>query len=83
MGAACPERLLVDNPEGGRRRFPLAQLTHLELEELRHLIGVQQLTVNKLNEYVRDCRDPQLKAHFQHLASTCHQDTQRLMGFLG
>lgn len=61
----------------------MAQLTMLELEELRHLIGEERLAVDKLNEYVRNCRDPQLKSHLQHLASVCNQNTQRLMAFLG
>ena len=61
----------------------MAQLTMLELEQLRHLIGQEQLIVNKLNEYVRNCRDPELKSQLQQLASTCHDNSLRLMGFLG
>ncbi|MEW6049283.1 MAG: hypothetical protein AB1609_22900 [Bacillota bacterium] len=61
----------------------MAHLTMMELDTLRHMIGEQRLCVDKLNHYAQHCLDPELKNHFQHLASLCNQNVQKLMGFLG
>ncbi|HEY8426224.1 MAG TPA: hypothetical protein VIK73_09465 [Limnochordales bacterium] len=61
----------------------MAHLTALELEQLRHIIGEQKLTVEKLNAYSQACRDPELKQQVEHIARQANDNVQRLMTFLG
>ncbi|WP_044893254.1 hypothetical protein [Bacillus alveayuensis] len=58
------------------------QLTHLELENLRHLIGDHGTVANKLDAYAQACQDPQLKQIFQRDAQQARASQQKLMGFL-
>lgn len=58
------------------------QLTHLELENLRHLIGGHATVTNKLEQYAQACQDPQLKQMLQRDAQQSRTTQQRLMGFL-
>lgn len=67
----------------GEEGTGVARITQLELEQLRHLIGEQKLAAEKLNDYARTCRDPQLKQYAEHVARQCGDHVQRLMGFLG
>ncbi|WP_324717989.1 hypothetical protein U7230_06900 [Carboxydochorda subterranea] len=61
----------------------MAHLTMMELDTLRHFIGEERLAVEKLNLYVQNCRDPELRNHLQHLANECNNNVQKLLGFLG
>lgn len=58
------------------------QLTQLELENLRHLIGGHGTVVNKLESYAQSCQDPQLKQMLERDAQQARATQQRLMGFL-
>ncbi|RLL43672.1 hypothetical protein D8M04_12165 [Oceanobacillus piezotolerans] len=58
-------------------------LTELELENLRHIIGGHGMIANKLDAYAQSCTDPQLKAMLQKDAQDARQAKQQLMNFLG
>lgn len=58
-------------------------LTELEVENLRHLIGGHGLVVKKLETYAQNCADPELKAILQRDAQAAKQSQQQLMTFLG
>lgn len=60
----------------------MSQLTQMELETLRHLIGEEQLAMTKYRAYSESCQDTSLKNQFQQLARTAEQDYQSLMNFL-
>ncbi len=58
-------------------------LTELEVENLRHLIGGHTTVVNKLETYLQHCTDPQLKQMMQQDAQSAKTTKENLMNFLG
>lgn len=58
-------------------------LTELEVENLRHIIGSHGMIANKLASYAQNCTDPQLKEMFQKDAQAARQAQQQLLGFFG
>nr|WP_144925621.1 hypothetical protein [Paenibacillus bovis] len=58
-------------------------LTELEVENLRHLIGAHGLVTKKLETYAQSCQDPELKNILQRDAQAAKQAQQHLMTFLG
>ncbi|EEM03373.1 hypothetical protein bmyco0002_42100 [Bacillus pseudomycoides] len=61
----------------------MPNLTELELENLRHLIGGHATVANKLDQYAHQCTDPQLKQMLQQDAQAARNTKQQLMSFLG
>lgn len=66
-----------------RKVFIMPNLTELELENLRHLIGGHTTVANKLDQYAQQCTDPQLKQMLQQDAQAARNTKQQLMSFLG
>lgn len=60
----------------------MSELNHLELQNLRHLIGAHDNTYQKLNTYAQDAKDPQVKATFEKSAQDAQNTKQKLMSFL-
>ena len=60
----------------------MANLSELELQNLRHLIGGYDTTHCKLNEYASACEDKQVKQFFEKGAQTAMDNKNTLMGFL-
>lgn len=58
-------------------------LTELEVENLRHLIGGHGLIANKLALYGQNCTDPQLKTIFETDGQAAKQAQQKLLAFFG
>ena len=58
-------------------------LNHLELQNLRHLIGSHQTMQKKFDFYASEVQDPQCKQMFQQSAKACQQTSEKLMTFLG
>ncbi|GEN56568.1 hypothetical protein GCM10012290_11700 [Halolactibacillus alkaliphilus] len=61
----------------------MSNLTTLEVEHLRHLIGGHGLITTKLKAYAENCRDPELQALLESDAAAASQAQQKLMTFLG
>lgn len=59
------------------------QLNHLELQNLRHLIGSHETACQKLNTYAQQATDPQIKQMFQKSAQDAQNTKNKLMTFLG
>jgi hypothetical protein len=57
-------------------------LTELELEHLRSLIGGHGNVAKKLEVYAHSCNDPELKAIFVRDAQAAKQAQQDLMSYL-
>ncbi|NLC10980.1 MAG: hypothetical protein GX767_01830 [Firmicutes bacterium] len=53
-----------------------------ELQNLRHLIGSHETCANKLEQYAKQCSDPQCKQMFQQSAQSARQTKQKLLSFL-
>ncbi|WP_252502394.1 hypothetical protein [Sporosarcina sp. Marseille-Q4943] len=57
-------------------------LTELEVENLRHLIGEHSLITKKLEFYAQNCQDPELQSIFQRDAQAAKENQQQLLTFL-
>lgn len=51
----------------------MTQLTTLEVEHLRHLIGGLGMTVKKVHSYAKSCSDPTLKTLLENDANAASQ----------
>lgn len=60
----------------------MADLSLVELQNLRHLIGAHETSYQKLNNYASQCVDPQIKQMFTKSAQDALNTKQKLMSFL-
>ena len=60
----------------------MANLTQVELQHLRHLIGTHETAYQKLNAYSNQVQDVQIKQMFTKSAQDALNTKQVLMGFL-
>lgn len=60
----------------------MADLSEVELQNLRHLIGAHETSYNKLTAYSSQAVDPQIKQLFNKAAQDSLNTKQKLMGFL-
>lgn len=60
----------------------MANLTQVELQNLRHLIGAHDTSYQKLNSYASNCVDPQVKQLFTKSAQDALTTKQKLLSFL-
>lgn len=63
-------------------RKTMANLTQLELQNLRHLISSYETSYQKLNTYASQAVDPQIKQIFTKSAQDTLNTKQKLMSFL-
>lgn len=61
----------------------MSNLTELEVENLRHIIGGHGMIANKLAFYGQNCIDPQLKTIFETDGQAAKQAEQKLLAFFG
>ena len=60
----------------------MANLSELELQNLRHLICGYDTTKCKMQDYASTTQDPQLKQFFEQGAKGAAQNKEQLMQFL-
>ena len=60
----------------------MADLSVLDLQNLRHLIGGYDTCHCKLTEYASQSKDPEVKQLFQAAANSAMKNKQELMKFL-
>ena len=60
----------------------MANLTQVELQHLRYLIGAHETAYEKLNSYSSQAVDPQIKQMFSKSAQDALNTKQKLMSFL-
>ena len=60
----------------------MAEISILDLQNLRHLIGGYETTHCKMTAYAEQANDPQIKQLFQDAANSAMQNKQDLMRFL-
>ena len=60
----------------------MANLTQVELQNLRHLIGAHETSYQKLNTFSSQAVDPQIKQMFTKSAQDALNAKQKLMTFL-
>jgi len=61
----------------------MANLTQVELQNLRHLIGAHETAYQKLSTYASTSTDPQVKDFFERSAQSAQNTKQKLISFLG
>ena len=60
----------------------MANLSQVELQNLRHLIGAHETSYQKLNAYSAQVQDGQIKQMFTKSAQDALNTKQKLMSFL-
>jgi len=60
----------------------MANLTQVELQNLRHLIGSHETAYQKLSTYAQNATDPQIKDFFERSAQSAQNTKQKLITFL-
>lgn len=60
----------------------MTNLSELDLQNLRHLIGGCETSHCKMQEYANTAQDPQIQQFFQKSADSAQQTKQQLMQFL-
>ncbi len=58
------------------------QISELDLQNLRHLIGGYDTTHCKMKAYAEDATDPKVKQFFEKGAKSAMENKQTLMKFL-
>lgn len=61
----------------------MSNLSELDLQNLRHLIGGFETTHCKLQEYASEAQDTEVKQFFAKGAKSAMENKQQLMQFLG
>ncbi|GAA0780548.1 hypothetical protein [Hathewaya limosa] len=60
----------------------MTNLSQLELQNLRHLIGSHETIANKLDDYAKQCTDTELCNVFKCDAQEARNSKEKLMNFL-
>lgn len=60
----------------------MANISELELQNLRHLIGGFDTTKSKMEDYASCTEDPQIRQFFEQGAQSAQKNKQQLMDFL-
>ncbi len=60
----------------------MAELSVLDLQNLRHLIGGYDVSHCKMSDYASQAEDPEIKQLFQDAANSAMKNKQDLMKFL-
>lgn len=60
----------------------MKNLSQLELQNLRHLIGAHETVANKLDDYAKQCTDKELCDMFKSDAQDARNSKEKLMNFL-
>ena len=60
----------------------MAQLTQMELNTIKELVGLEDVNAKKFYLYAENCNDNQLKSILNQEAQQAFNNAQTLMGFL-
>lgn len=60
----------------------MSEISVLDLQNLRHLIGGYETNHCKMMEYANQCQDPEVKKIFTDAANSAMKNKQELMRFL-
>ena len=60
----------------------MTELSVLDLQNLRHLIGGLETIHCRMQDYAHEAQDPQVKQFFQKSAQSAMESKQQLMQFL-
>ncbi|MCD8196297.1 MAG: DUF3231 family protein [Lachnospiraceae bacterium] len=60
----------------------MSQLSELDVQNLRHMIGGTQTCESKYSAYAEAASDKEVKQYFQQAVQSAKENRQQLMGFL-
>ncbi len=60
----------------------MSELSELDVQNLRHLIGGSETCHAKFSAYAAKASDSQVKQYFEQAAQSAKENKQQLMGFL-
>lgn len=60
----------------------MSNISELDLQNLRHLIGGYDTTHCKMQAYAQEAKDPQIRQFFEKGAKSAMDNKQQLMKFL-
>ncbi len=60
----------------------MSNISELDLQNLRHLIGGFDTSHYKMQDYANQAKDPKIKQYFEQGAKTAMENKQELMKFL-
>ena len=60
----------------------MSELSELDVQNLRHLIGGSETCKAKFDAYAEAATDRQVKQYFQQASQSAKENKQQLMGFL-
>ncbi len=60
----------------------MSEISVLDLQNLRHLIGGYTTNQSKMNDYAQQAKDPKVKKLFEDAANSAMKNKQELMKFL-
>lgn len=60
----------------------MSQISEIDLQNLRHLIGDCENSICKMNSYANDATDPKVKQFFRDAATSASTNKETLMEFL-
>ena len=69
-------------PTRKKIRSAPAQLSELDVQNLRHLIGGSETCHAKFSAYAQEATDSQVRQYFEQAAQSAKENKQQLMGFL-
>ena len=67
---------------GKKEETDMAEISVLDLQNLRHLIGGYDTSHCKMQDYASQAKDPEVKKLFQDAAESAMKNKQDLMKFL-
>lgn len=65
-----------------KEEFFMSELSELDVQNLRHLIGGSETCHAKFSAYAAQASDQQVKQYFEQAAQSAKENKQQLMGFL-
>jgi type III secretory pathway component EscR len=71
--------LLYDLKKGGTF---MANLSEIELQNVRHLLQFGESDVEKYRSYAQNCQDENIKQFFEKSAQSCEKNRQTILKFL-
>lgn len=82
LGIKSDNRQIYDTRGTIKEETDMADLSVLDLQNLRHLIGGYSTSHCKMQDYASQAQDPEVKKLFQDAANSAMKNKQDLMKFL-
>jgi type III secretory pathway component EscR len=62
--------------------FIMANLSEIELQNVRHLLQFGEADIEKFKSYAQNCQDQNIKQFFEKSAQSCEKNRQTILNML-